>query len=75
MRALIKENLYELDIHTLHRNLDAGELRMNSIGRVRLRAMLPLLTDPYRRNRHTGAFIVIDESTNRTVGAGVITEN
>ncbi len=75
VRALIKEILYELDIHTLHRNQDIGELGINAIGRVRIRTTLPLLTDPYRRNRHTGAFIIIDETTNRTVGAGVITEN
>jgi bifunctional enzyme CysN/CysC len=75
VRALIKEVLYELDINSLHRNLEVHELGMNAIGRVRMRTTMPLLTDPYRRNRHTGAFIIIDETTNRTVGAGVITEN
>jgi bifunctional enzyme CysN/CysC len=39
---------------------------------VRLRTTIPLFTDEYRRNRTTGGFIVIDESTNRTVGAGMI---
>jgi sulfate adenylyltransferase subunit 1 (EFTu-like GTPase family) len=39
---------------------------------VRLRTAKPVAFDPYRRNRATGAFIVIDEATNETVGAGMI---
>jgi len=75
VRALVTEVQYELDINTLHRSQSVDALGMNSIGRVRLRTMKPLLTDPYRRSRQTGAFIIIDETTNRTVGAGVITDN
>ncbi len=63
---------YRLDVNTLHRDESADELRLNEIGRVRLRTTVPLLADEYRRNRTTGGFIVIDESTNRTVGAGMI---
>ena len=47
-------------------------LALNEIGRVRLRTTVPLLADEYRRNRTTGGFIVIDETTNRTVGAAMI---
>ena len=47
---------------------------LNEIGRVRLRTTVPLLADEYRRNRTTGGFILIDETTNRTVGAGMIIE-
>ena len=50
------------------------ELGLNEIGRVRLRTTVPLLADEYRRNRTTGGFILIDEATNRTVGAGMIIE-
>jgi sulfate adenylyltransferase subunit 1 (EFTu-like GTPase family) len=39
---------------------------------VRLRTAKPVAFDPYARNRATGAFIVIDEATNETVGAGMI---
>ena len=46
---------------------------LNEIGRVRLRTQKPLLFDPYRRNRDTGSFILIDEATNNTVAAGMIT--
>jgi bifunctional enzyme CysN/CysC len=41
---------------------------------VRLRTSKPLAFDPYARNRATGSFILIDEATNDTVGAGMITE-
>lgn len=75
VRALVKEVQYELNINTLHRSQEVGSLGINAIGRVRLRATQPLLIDPYRRNRQTGAFIIIDEASNRTVGAGVITDN
>ena len=51
----------------------AAELALNDIGRVRLRTSKPLAFDPYARNRSTGSFILIDEATNDTVGAGMIT--
>lgn len=71
-RALVKELQYELNVNTLHRNQGATELKLNEVGRVRLRTTIPLLADEYRRNRQTGAFVLIDESTNSTVGAGMI---
>jgi bifunctional enzyme CysN/CysC len=71
-RAVVKELQYRLDINTLHRDESARELRLNEIGRVRLRTTVPLLADSYRRNRATGGFIVIDEASNRTVGAAMI---
>ena len=72
-RALVKELQYRLDVNTLHRDEGAGQLGLNDVGRVRLRTTVPLLADEYRRNRATGGFILIDEMTNRTVGAGMIT--
>ncbi|OLB77964.1 MAG: sulfate adenylyltransferase [Actinobacteria bacterium 13_2_20CM_2_71_6] len=73
-RAVVRELHYRLDVNTLHRDDSADGLRLNEIGRVRLRTTVPLLADEYRRNRTTGGFIVIDETTNRTVGAGMIVE-
>jgi bifunctional enzyme CysN/CysC len=73
-RAVVRALNYRLDVNTLHRDESATELRLNEIGRVRLRTTVPLLADEYRRNRTTGGFIVIDETTNRTVGAGMIVE-
>jgi bifunctional enzyme CysN/CysC len=72
-RASVKELDYRLDVNTLHRDEKADALSLNEIGRVRLRTQKPLLFDPYRRNRDTGSFILIDETTNNTVAAGMIT--
>jgi bifunctional enzyme CysN/CysC len=71
-RALVKDLQYLLDINTLHREEDAVALALNEIGRVTLRTTQPLFFDEYRRNRTTGSFILVDESTNTTVGAGMI---
>ncbi len=70
-RALVKELQYRLDVNTLHRDEEATQLGLNDIGRIRLRTTTPLFLDAYRRNRTTGGFILIDESTNRTVAAGM----
>ncbi|MBB5870441.1 bifunctional enzyme CysN/CysC [Allocatelliglobosispora scoriae] len=72
VRAIVKGLQYRLDINSLHRDETATELGLNEIGRVRFRTTQPLLVDEYRRNRTTGGFIVIDETTNRTVAAGMI---
>ncbi|MFI7575085.1 sulfate adenylyltransferase subunit CysN [Micromonospora sp. NPDC049497] len=73
-RAIVRGLHYRLDVNSLHRDEAATELRLNEIGRVRLRTTVPLLADEYRRNRTTGGFVIIDEATNRTVGAGMIVE-
>jgi sulfate adenylyltransferase large subunit len=73
-RAMVKDFRYRLDINTLNRDLDAQSLSLNEIGRVRLRTTKPLFADTYRRNRSTGSFILVDENTNVTVGAGMIRE-
>ncbi|MFQ6394218.1 adenylyl-sulfate kinase [Nocardia sp. KC 131] len=64
---------YRLDVNTLHRDDTAESLSINEIGRIQLRTRQPLLFDPYRRNRNTGSFILVDETTNNTVAAGMIT--
>jgi len=71
-RVIVKELQYRLDVNTLHREPGATALGLNDIGRVRLRSTLPLFFDEYRRNRTTGGFVLIDEATNRTVGAGIV---
>ncbi|WP_435203597.1 sulfate adenylyltransferase subunit 1 [Janibacter sp. GS2] len=71
-RAMVKEVQYRLDVNSLHRDPDAGELLLNEIGRVKLRVTLPLLVDSYEKNRTTGSFILIDEATGVTVGAGMV---
>jgi bifunctional enzyme CysN/CysC len=71
-RCMVRDLSYRLDINTLHRDDEAGRLAMNDIGRVTLRTTAPLFFDEYRRNRHTGSFILIDEGTNETVAGGMI---
>jgi bifunctional enzyme CysN/CysC len=71
-RALVRELHYRLDVNTLHRDESAEGLALNEIGRVSLRTTVPLLFDEYSRNRTTGSFILVDEATNATVGAGMI---
>lgn len=71
-RCQVRDLAYRLNINTLSRDESATELNMNEIGRVQLRVTAPLFVDEYRRNRMTGSFILIDEGTNETVGAGMI---
>jgi sulfate adenylyltransferase subunit 1 len=63
---------YKVDVNTLAQE-PATALAMNDMARIRLRLAQPLAVDPYSDNRATGAFIVIDETTNNTVGAGMVT--
>jgi bifunctional enzyme CysN/CysC len=72
VRAMVTAIPYRLDVNTLHRDEAAGRLGLNDIGRVTLRATAPIHHDAYTRNRTTGSFILIDEATNGTVGAGML---
>ena len=73
-RAIVQDLRYALDVNTLHRDTEATELGLNDIGRVSLKLSKPLMVDAYRDNRETGAFILVDEDTNETVGAGMVLE-
>ena len=61
-----------VDIETLTEVERPERLELNDIGRVGFRLAEPLAVDPYAQNHATGAFILIDESTNETVGAGMV---
>ena len=71
-RAVVTELLYRLDINTGHRVEAPDQLGLNDLGRIRLRATTPILFDEYKQNRTTGSFILVDEATNATVGAGML---
>ncbi|MGI8776945.1 MAG: elongation factor 1-alpha C-terminal domain-related protein, partial [Acidimicrobiales bacterium] len=71
-RGVVCDLRYRLDINTLHSDETATSLGLNEIGRVGLRMTAPLFYDGYRRNRTTGSFILVDEGTDATVGAGMI---
>ena len=62
---------YRVDVNSMHR-APAPDLQLNEIGRCHVSLSQPIFYDAYRRNRGTGAFIVIDRITNVTVAAGMI---
>jgi bifunctional enzyme CysN/CysC len=71
-KAMIEDMRYRMDVNTLQRDQSVDELGLNEIGRVRIRTSTPLLLDEYRMSRATGGFILIDEATSDTVGAGMV---
>jgi len=70
-KAMLAGIEFRVDINTMERQT-AERLAMNDIARVRFKLAQPIFADPYAESRGTGAFIVIDESSNNTVGAGMI---
>jgi sulfate adenylyltransferase large subunit len=72
VRAIVDELVSVVDIHMLEDRAAPDCLALNDIAHVRLRLAEPLAVDAYADNRTTGAFILIDESTNDTVAAGMI---
>ena len=70
--CVLKEVRYKVDVSTLHRKEGDLAIGLNDIGRVVIRTGVPLLCDPYKRNRFTGSFILVDEFANTTVAAGMI---
>ncbi len=72
MRCMIKSVDFKMDINTLEKNTEDLEVGMNDIVRVKLRTTKPLFFDSYNVNRNTGSLVLIDESTNETVAAGMI---
>jgi sulfate adenylyltransferase subunit 1 len=71
-RCVIKDIRYKIDINSMHRNEADKEIAMNDIARINIKTTVPLYFDAYRKNRHTGSIILIDEATNETVAAGMI---
>lgn len=72
VKCIIQEIKYKMDINSLERNYDDKKIKMNDIARIRLKTAKPLFYDGYRKNRNTGSFVLIDEVTNETLGAGMI---
>jgi len=72
VRAIADELVSRIDVHTLEDVAAPERLELNDIGVVHLRLSEPLCVDPYETNRATGAFVLIDEATNETIGAGMV---
>ena len=71
-RAMITEIQYKMDVNTLHRLEEDKDIKMNDIARVKIRSTKPIFVDEYNQNRVTGCLILVDETTNETVAAGMI---
>ncbi|EMK11636.1 MULTISPECIES: sulfate adenylyltransferase subunit 1 [Leptospira] len=73
VKAIVKEIEFKIAPDT-HEKQDASKgLTLNEIGKIKIRTAKPVCFDEYRTNRSTGSFILVDEGTNSTVGAGMIT--
>ncbi|MBA2543848.1 MAG: 50S ribosome-binding GTPase [Deltaproteobacteria bacterium] len=71
-RAVVTELLYRIDVNTGHRDETSTEMKLNELGRIRLRTTTPVVYDEYKQNQVTGSFILVDEATNATVAAGML---
>jgi len=71
-RMMVKEVVHRVDIETFEKNEAHNTLRLNDIGRVHFITTTPLIYDAYKKNRQMGGFIIVDEATNITVGAGML---
>ncbi len=71
-KAAVTAIVHQLDVNSLANDDGATELGLNGIGRVRIKTSSPLAFDPYDVNRITGSFVLIDDATNATAGAGLI---
>jgi bifunctional enzyme CysN/CysC len=72
VQAIVVELTERVDVDTLEAHSGIDRFVLNDIGRVRLRTSAPLMCDPYRVNRATGGFVLIDNADNGTVAAGMI---
>jgi bifunctional enzyme CysN/CysC len=72
VRARVAEVVHRIEVNGASRHGDATELHLNDIGKVSLSVASPVMVDTYARNRTTGSFILVDEATNETVGAGMV---
>ena len=72
VKAIVSDLQYKININTLRKIEDDKEFGMNEIGRVSIRTSSPIYFDSYENNRTTGSFILVDDMTNETVAAGMI---
>ena len=70
-KARIDKINYKVDVNTLEQS-QADHFELNEIGRVVMTTTKPLLFDPYKKNRQTGSFILIDPITHNTIAVGMI---
>ncbi len=67
----ITELKHKVNVNTLE-HMSGKTLELNEVGVCNVSTSAPIAFDPYRENRETGSFIIIDKRTNNTVGVGLI---
>jgi sulfate adenylyltransferase subunit 1 len=72
VQAMVTSIEHRINVSTLEMEPETPELAMNDIGEIRLRTSKPLIFDGYATNRLTGSFILVEQGTNATVGAGML---
>jgi len=72
LRGIIRRVRYKVNINNLEENKEDQSVALNEIARITLKTSKPIFYDSYKENHITGSIIIIDESTNNTVGAGMI---
>jgi sulfate adenylyltransferase subunit 1 len=71
-KAIVKEVISKIDIHSFMELQSDGSMKLNDICKVLIKTAEPISFDPYSENRNTGGFILINENSNNTVAAGTI---
>ena len=72
VKCIVNDVRYKININNLERNTVDKSITMNEIGRITLHTQKPVFADSYRKNRITGSAILVDETTNETICAGMI---
>jgi sulfate adenylyltransferase subunit 1 len=76
VRCIIKSVLYKMNISNLEKNYtDTQNIEMNDIACLNIKTTAPIFFDEYTINKTSGAIILIDETTNETMAAGMIYSN
>jgi len=71
-KCIPKSIKYKIDVNTQNEEKADNKLELNEIARVNIKTTKPLFYDSYKVNKQTGSLIIIEESTNETVGVGMI---
>jgi sulfate adenylyltransferase subunit 1 len=72
VRCIIKEIIHKIDVNSFEEITDNTGINLNDICKVKIKSAQPISFDSYKKNKANGSFILIDESSNITAGAGMI---
>ena len=72
VKVVVKEIAYKIDVNTLEQEEEVGSVKLNEIAKIRIKAAAPLVYDAFTDNPPMGSAILIDETSNATVGAVMI---